>query len=214
MADRRGLEENWRRTPYARLWADPEFGPFFKPLRDQLGDLTKSLREDRGVTDEELKRLFPGRICVFLSDLRYEADRTSRIVYQERNTGLIAKIAPGSEDRVRRLIEENVLGRLPGNAERSAEEFRGIRIYTSVFLQNAVGKVREDADGGVRRLGPEQPTERGTTESGISVPPENMAEYHYEYAFVDDICFLLEGQRAFMKKNADELSGGARWRGE
>lgn len=194
------LREAWGKTPYARLWNAPQFAPFWKPARARLKELVGDFEGERQVRLEELKRLFPGRFCIYMSDLRYDlGSGQAQVVYKEINTGLIARFAPGAQDRVRELVEENVLGQLPGNAERSVDEFRGVRIYTSVFVQNQTGGAAREDDGERRREGPVDP-ERHTTDSGVSVPPMGTAEYHYEYAFVDDVLFLLEGQRAFMRK--------------
>ncbi|MFW6255805.1 MAG: DUF3352 domain-containing protein, partial [Candidatus Sumerlaeota bacterium] len=68
---------------------------------------------------------------------------------------------------------------LPRDAERSSEKYRGVDIYTTIYWAPA------------------------NPDMEIEVQPDNphagMIQYHYEYAFVDNVCILLEGQRAYMK---------------
>ncbi|NQU44736.1 hypothetical protein HQ520_15715, partial [bacterium] len=84
-------------------------------------------------------------------------------------------------DKARALIEKTYLNDLPRDAQRSTEDFRGVRIYTTVFWREPEGFDRS-------LLPPDADAHLG------------MTQYYYEYAFVDDLCVFLEGQRAFMKK--------------
>ena len=182
VSDMTRLRETWAKTPYARMWEDPSFSGFFKPLKKDASDPTEAVAKQTGASPEELKRIFPGRAAIFRSDFICRLGDTPSAGYLEVDNGFLAEFK-GAPERVRALVEK-FIGETPKDAERRSEEFKGVRIYTSIFWQ-PVG---------------DMPVAPAPPPTPPADPHAGMTQYHYEYAFVDNLCIVLEGQRAYMKK--------------
>ncbi|HUT25649.1 MAG TPA: hypothetical protein VM492_14995, partial [Sumerlaeia bacterium] len=177
------LREAWTKTPFHALWTSPECAAFWQPSKDKIKQFISGIEEKRGVTLEELKRNFPGEIAVFLSDVMPQKDSLGSS-YDDVNTGIIARVS--DKTVTKRLVEEQVLKNVPTDAERSSEDFKGIKIFRTQYREQAPKPVPGQKDETLTL--PEASEEKRT------------APLLFEYAFVDDYLILLEGQRAFMKK--------------
>ncbi|MBN1868126.1 DUF3352 domain-containing protein [Candidatus Sumerlaeota bacterium] len=181
------LRESWRETPLYTMWTEPKFEAFFRPAKDRLRGFETNAEEGSGLSVAGLEELFPGEVAFFLSDLIYTV-RQSEILYIETNWGFMGRFS-GDADKVKDLVENHVLKDVPSDARRSVEPFRGVPIYTTVFVQK------------IERPIPE-PGAPGDADEGLALPDASVLEgpeYHYEYAILDDLCIVLEGQRAYMK---------------
>ncbi|MFW6286319.1 MAG: hypothetical protein ACOC29_00095 [Candidatus Sumerlaeota bacterium] len=185
------LQAMMNRTGPGRLWQDPAFQKLIEPLASNFNLRFTSGENGEGPPVEELKQTFTGGGSIFLSELIFGGATQDSPGYRERNTGFMLEFQ-GESEKVKNWIERYVIGidRLPGTHVRNSEEFRGVTIYTTVFRQKIFevpeGANLPDSVDGDTTL--PEPLEVGTV------------EYHYEYAFVDNLCIVLEGQRAFMKK--------------
>jgi hypothetical protein len=188
--DLTALREEWQRTPFERMWKDPAFAVFFKPIRQKLDRWVASEEKDWGLTLEDARQIFPSEVAIFLSEMRFETSGSGSF-YEETNTGFMARYK-GSTEKLRALIESHVLGDAPADAERSVTTFKDVRIYTTIYRVRMPGAPLPDMGGRQANL---------SADTSLPIPlASGTSEYHYEYAFVDDLCIVLEGQRAFMKK--------------
>jgi hypothetical protein len=164
------------KSPLQKLWNDEDFAGFLAPSKQWANERMSQLREQMGSSSEEIRQVFSGQVAFFLSDLIFTVSEDK--FYQEINTGIIAE-ARGDKEKVRKLIEERFFSDLPRDTERKSEKFRGVTIYTTVFWKPM--QANEPI-----QLNPDD-------------PHAGMTQYHYEYALVDDLCILVEGQREYLK---------------
>ena len=193
--DINALGEKWNATPFYRLWTHTRFEPFFKPVKEVLRTEIATAEKNLSMSFKELRSFFTGEMALFLSDIRYMTENTPQglQLFHETNRGFMARVR-GDRGKIKKLIEDQILGKdLPIHTDRSVATFKNVKIYTTVFRKVVspweARRAEENNDPGVRA-----PT---TLRDPIN---PGTAEYHYEYAFVDDLCIVLEGQSAFMKK--------------
>jgi hypothetical protein len=185
--DLKGLDEAWRKTPFAKMWDDPKFQAFFKPSKEKVRQAKKDFEAEVGMKCEEFQRVFEGEIAVFLGDVQTEVPGESAGMYL--SWGALARVSqPERRQEVKRLIEEKIIGAsAPKDAERTSEAFKGVTVYSVKFRQPSGTVETQQAPAGGA------PAVKQTTQTLGSL-------VHFKYAFADDVCILTEGPRDLMKQ--------------
>ena len=182
------LRANWKKTPFYDFWTAQRFVAFLKPLKDKIGEAVKGVEQEKELTSEALLEMFPSRVAVFLSRYRYgRPDEPEGTMYY--NVGFMARFK-GDKEKVREFMEKTVMGGdLPRGAERSVSTFKDVKIYRTVYSEEAP----------LPGVEPWEDAEPGEPSDQQPEPKTWQAKYYYEFAFVDDFCVLHEGETSFVK---------------
>ncbi len=188
--DLKGLDQAWRKTPFARMWDDPKFQSFLKPSKMKVQEVRNDFETEIGMKCEQFKQVFEGEIAVFLGDVQLPGPGGSG--EPALSWGVLARVPkPERRQEVKRIIEEKVIGpSVPENARRASNTFKGVTIHSVQFREPVEMPTPANASTTVTPTAAQTPS---TTQT-------QGALVRYEYAFADDVCLLTEGPRDFMKQ--------------
>ncbi len=148
------MEKAWKTTGFYELWQDPKTKQFLKPSIERIEAMLKEMTgADEATKKDELnwaklRELFPGGLCVFLSDLtEFDSKGGAGAVI---DLGIIARKAKDRKDY------ENLFSQIqdiPATAEKKAITAGGVKIFQTRFANETADAMLPDGD--LSKLAPE-----------------------------------------------------------
>ncbi|MFH0793780.1 MAG: DUF3352 domain-containing protein [bacterium] len=177
------LRENWKKTPYYRLWQDPEFASFVEPSKKKWDEQVKKYEKELQMTEKELVDLFPGQAAFFVSRISFE--KKNRF---EGSMGFALEFREGGQEKVRNLVNKS-LENLPTDAKKGSMKVQDVTVYTVRYEHRETTPIP-----GPKAAGPR--------------PEAVAAEWFYlQYAFVDNLLLVAEGDDEPIKPMILALKG-------
>lgn len=138
-----GAVAQWKNSPLAGLWNDPQVQTFFAPLRDELEveRWSEMVRKETGHELDEIMKMFTGDLVVYLEDFSFVLDEGAEDV--DFSVAMLARVGENAATLEKLILEQQE--KLAEDDEEEAEqddsestheirEFRGIDLHVeSVF---------------------------------------------------------------------------------
>ncbi|MDK2971246.1 MAG: hypothetical protein PWP23_1001 [Candidatus Sumerlaeota bacterium] len=176
------LRGKFSQSPLGAAWRSPEFDQARTALEEEWEKAAQSVEEDTGLVPGDVLKEIQGAAALFSTHLKYVKDGDRR--GSEWDICLVAEVPKERQEKVQEMLRD-LLDKVATEGERSAEEFRGIRIY---------------------RLDIEKiTTEKDLPEEYADLDFEHELQIHVQYAFTDDHLVLCEGPNEPAKKVLNAL---------